>query len=267
MKKLISFIIKSEMGFLKKPDINDGIYLTYNMIHKPSILGILGAIIGLEGYKEVIKQKVEKPKKNSKALFTEEKEINNSIQYPEYYQKLQNIKIGIKPIGDDKGNFQKTVIKYNNNTGFANKGGANLMISEQTLISPSYKIYLLLDLDNEIESKLYSFIKEQKAEFLPYLGKNDFSLWWDKNRVEEYEFEKLEAAKSFSIDTIFKKEEAIVNHILKAVTRREFSQEKNSFFYFEKLPIGFNEKLFQYELADFAYTNAKLSESIKIESD
>lgn len=48
MKKLVSCTIKTEKGFLKKPDIYYGIYLTYNMLHKPAILGMLGAIIGLE---------------------------------------------------------------------------------------------------------------------------------------------------------------------------------------------------------------------------
>ena len=45
--KLISFDLCADMGFLKKPDINEKIYLTYNMLHKPALLGILGAIIGL----------------------------------------------------------------------------------------------------------------------------------------------------------------------------------------------------------------------------
>ena len=159
MKKLISFTIKAEKGFLKKPDINDGIYLTYNMLHKPAILGILGAIIGLDGYQK-----------------------NGAL--PEYYKELKNIPVGIKPVGDEKGNFQKTKITYNNTTGLAsNEEGGNLIITEQTLIKPSYKIYLLLDLENENENKLYHNIKEQKAEYLPYLGKNDYSLWWEIGRA------------------------------------------------------------------------------------
>lgn len=66
-QKLISFDLKAEMGFFKKPDINDGIYLTYNMLHKPALLGILGAIIGLKGY--------------------EKKGI-----MPEYYSRLEHLK-------------------------------------------------------------------------------------------------------------------------------------------------------------------------------
>ena len=48
-QRLISFDIQADFGFFKKPDYNDGVLLTYNMLHKPALLGILGAIIGLRG--------------------------------------------------------------------------------------------------------------------------------------------------------------------------------------------------------------------------
>ena len=243
MKKLISFTIKAEKGFLKKPDINEGIYLTYNMFHKPAVLGILGAIIGLEGYQE------------------------NEV-LPEYYKKLKNIPIGIKPIGDEKGNFQKTVIYYSNTTGFANEGekksGATHLINEQTLIKPSYKIFLLLNLENENENKLYRNIKEQIAEYLPYLGKNDYSLWWDKEDVEEYEWEKVEVIKySFKLSTVFIKNSTVKEYKedeSKNIDLLDFSilSDEKQFVSFERLPINFNEKLFQYNYGDFAYTTFKL---------
>jgi len=242
MKKLISFTIKAEKGFLKKPDINDGIYLTYNMLHKPAILGILGAIIGLDGYKK-------------------------NEELPEYYKKLIGIPVGVEPIGDEKGNFQKTTITYNNTTGLAsNEQGGNLIVTEQTLIKPSYKIFLLLDLEDENQNKLYNNIKEQKAEYLPYLGKNDYSLWWDKNEVEEYEWEYFKKDLNFKISTLFKKDEAIVNYLVKAMGRRALAGKKNDFNYFERLPINFNNDLFQYNYGDFAYSNAKLEEDVAIES-
>jgi CRISPR-associated protein Cas5h len=243
MKKFISFTIRAEKGFLKKPDINEGIYLTYNMLHKPAILGILGAIIGMEGYKK------------------------NGV-LPEYYKKLRNIPVGVKPVEDEKGNFQKTKITYNNTTGFAsNEAGGNLIITEQTLLNPSYKIYLLLDLEKENENKLYFYIKEQKAEYLPYLGKNDYSLWWDKEEAEEYEWELFVKKSNFKISTVFKKDEAIVNYLAREISRRAIEGRKNDFNYFERLPTSFNEKLFQYDYSDFAYTNAVLQEEIKIDSD
>ncbi|HED36864.1 MAG TPA: type I-B CRISPR-associated protein Cas5, partial [Ignavibacteria bacterium] len=241
MKKLISFTIKAEKGFLKKPDINDGIYLTYNMLHKPALLGILGAIIGLEGYQK------------------------NGV-LPDYYKQLKGIPVGVTPVGAEKGNFQKAKITYNNTTGMAsNEAGGNLMITEQTLIKPSYKIYLLLDLEKENESKLYNNIKEQKAEYLPYLGKNDYSLWWDKEEVEEYDdWEKVSDMDStFNISTVFIKNTTVKDskeNQTESFDLLDFStitQEKQ-FVSFERLPANFNEKLFQYNYKDFAFTTFNL---------
>jgi len=249
MKKLVSFIIKAEKGFFKKPDINEGIYLTYNMLHKPALLGILGAIIGLEGYKK-------------------------NEELPEYYKKLKDIPVGIAPVGAEKGNFQKTVVEYTNTTGFANQGkkikgakesGATLIINEQTLIKPAYKIYLLLDLEDENQKKLYNNIKEQKAEYLPYLGKNDYSLWWKKEEVEEYdEWAKVsEHNTTFKISTVFIKPGAI-KEIKEDKTESfdllDFSTitEEKQFVSFERLPVDFNKKLFQYNYDDFAFTTFNL---------
>lgn len=247
MHKLISFVIRAEKGFFKKPDINEGIYLTFNMLHKPALLGILGAIIGLEGYKE------------------------NGV-LPEYYKKLQNIPVGIEPIGDDKGNFQKTVISYTNTTGFASKEeGGNLIISEQTLINPAYKIYLLLKIEREDHKKLYHFIKEQRAEYLPYLGKNDYSLWWNKDKVKEYNFNKLNKINMpFRIKTIFIKKTTLKENIYEDENLNIFFNtgglEENTFAYFERLPVCFDTKLYQYKYADFVYTNFKLKTENKIDN-
>ena len=239
MHKLISFTIKAEKGFLKKPDINEGIYLTFNMLHKPALLGILGAIIGLSGYK-------------------------NNEEFPEYYQKLKDIPIGIKPVHHENGNFQKTVITYTNTTGFANNDG-NLIIREQTLIKPSYQIFLLLDLENNYQKQLFNYIKEQKAEFLPYLGKNDYSLWWNKDEVVEYNWRKVDKfEESKKIETMF-----IKNIPLKDLKEKnnnfdlfDFSVlfEEPAFAYFERLPIYFDEDLYQYKYEDFVYTDFKIKQ-------
>lgn len=243
MEKLISFTIKAEKGFFKKPDINEGIYLTFNILHKPALLGILGAIIGLSGYKK-------------------------NEEFPEYYKILKDIPVGIEPINHEKGNFQKTVITYTNTTGFAShEAGGNLIISEQTLIKPSYKIFLLLNLDDEYQEKLFNYIKEQKAEYLPYMGKNDYSLWWNKSEVVEYEWEKIDKFESSSkITTLFIKKIPFIN--LKKENENfdllDFSllSEEPEFAYFEKLPIYFDEKLYQYKYEDFVYTNSKIKTNI-----
>lgn len=54
MSKVISFDLFADFGFFKKPFSNEklDLYLTFNMLHKPALLGILGAILGLSGYKK-----------------------------------------------------------------------------------------------------------------------------------------------------------------------------------------------------------------------
>src|SRR5690625_7696007 len=84
--KLISFDIESNFGFFRKPESNNTLNVSYNMIHRPAILGILGAIIGLEGYKEKGK-------------------------FPEYYKRLNHLKIGITPLNHEQRSEERRVGK------------------------------------------------------------------------------------------------------------------------------------------------------------
>ena len=164
-ERLISFDLKADFGFFKKPDINDA-YLTYNMLHKPALLGILGAIIGLKGFEQ-------------------------NKRLPDYYTLLKHVKIGIKPLETDNGNFLKCFIGYNNATGMASKEeGGILQVREQTLI--------------HTERILYDYLKSYRAEFLPYMGKNDFSAWWD-NFIEYTGFSRFNYDRNYRIDSIFRK--------------------------------------------------------------
>lgn len=236
-QKLISFDLKAEFGFLKKPDINDGLYLTYNMLHKPALLGLLGAIAGMRGYQE------------------------NRV-FPDYYNQLKYLKIGICPLNDDKGNFTKTIVSYNNSTGLAtNEIGGNLIVKEQILIKPSYRCFLLLNLDNKNEEILYENVMSYKAEFLPYLGKNDFSVWWT-NAKDEYSLMKFDFDTDYKISSVFEKTEAVSGHIVKSMSMKEGVEP--IWIYFERLPIGFDENLYQYQYGDFVYSNAKFSKDMNM---
>lgn len=272
-KKLISFVVRAEQGFFKKPDINE-VYLTYNMLHKPALLGILGAIIGLHGFghedDEVDLQK--ESSKNPKNKGNQKKPQKNLPALPVYYQRLKHIPVGIQPLRHQNGVFQKTMIEYTNTTGFANKGATHL-ITEQTLLKPFYRIFLLLDLKNEDEEKLYHNIKKQQAIFLPYMGKNDYSLWWDKDEVKEYDFEE-----NFSDDnakkviTVFSKSVSVQKSKVDDADSNSFDvfggteEVKESFVCFEKLPTHYSEELRQYHLEDFAYTNIELKPDVKIKN-
>lgn len=239
-QKLISFNLKAEFGFLKKPDINDGVCLTYNMMHKPALLGLLGAISGMKGY-----------------------EKNGEL--PDYYKRLKNIKVGIKPLESDKGNFIKEIVSYNNGTGFAShEAGGNLIITEQILIKPSYRCFLLLNVENEDEKYLHDSILSYQAEFIPYLGKNDFSAWWTD--AKEYKhIEAFDFSQNYKIDSVFTKTEAVSSFVAKSMGRGAGLGEQ-TFLYFERLPTGFDEELYQYIYSDFVYSNSSFTKDMDMSS-
>lgn len=239
-EKLLSFDLMADFGFFKKPDYNDGLLLSYNMLHKPALLGILGAIAGLAGYQK-------------------------KGELPEYYLKLQDVLVGIEPLGDEKGNFQKTAVKYTNTVGYANQDG-NLLIEETMLVKPGYRCYLLLDIDKEIEHKLYDYIIGGKAEYIPYLGKNEYQAWLGEG-VLEYEFAPFKAGKEFKIDSLFIKEGSIRKRKVKGnMFFKLENMGKNAFCYFEQLPVGFNEQLMQYEQSHFVYSNWTLKTDSVVEN-
>jgi CRISPR-associated protein Cas5h len=255
MNRIVSVDLKADFGFLKKPDTNDPIYLTFNMLHKPALIGIFGAILGLGGFSE--SKKEEKKRKKGEAS-------NNEEFLPEYYKLLNSLKVGIKPLDDERGNFEKTIIKYNNGVGYANLDGGNLIVVEQTLINPSFRCYFLVE--TALHEKLAEYLKENKAEFLPYLGKNDFSIWW-KN-YQEYEAEEFNSVnESFKLDTIFIKKK-VLKEGLKELDDMQIlmGESGNTFVYFENLPTEYQIDLMQYSYQPFAYTDWNLKQNYHVEN-
>ena len=232
--KLISFTIKAEFGMFKKPDINDKIFVTYNMIHKPYLLGILGAIMGYGGH-------------------AQEKNVNEKQIFADYYEKLKDIRVAIMPTSSNGGIFKKEFIIFNNTT-----NGSIANITEQTLVNPAYRIYL--ELDNENDKEMIDKLEKNEAIFQPYMGKNEFSLWWDDFKIHN-KFEKIDKKEKFQVKTIIKKPE---NFILKNSGYKE--RTTNYFYLFERLPIGFDEQLKQYIYHEFLYTNAIFKNSDNLDS-
>ncbi|MEI7587047.1 CRISPR-associated protein Cas5 [Runella sp.] len=250
---LISFDLKADFGVFKKPDVNEGLQPTFNMLHKPALLGILGAIAGLPGYQK-------------------------RGTFPVYYQELRDLKIGIQPLDHEKGNFTKTVVKYTNTVGYANADG-NLIVTEQTLRKPAYRCYLLLDLDNPIQARLHDQVRAGEAEYLPYLGKNECSAWWEKEDVVDYKFFPFEMQSDFRISSLFIRDQSVRSQWVKPKFSPSARSVLNaaSFLYFERLPLMFRHdesmKFVQYELADFAFTDwvlqkdSSISDLFKIQAD
>ena len=254
MSKVVSFDLKADFGFLKKPFSNEKLelYLTFNFLHKPALLGILGAILGLKGY-------------------------TRFGELPDYYRKLKNLKVGIEPIKQDdetgiifheKGIFNKTTTKYNNTVGYANKQGGTLNINEQTIIKPAFRCYLKLDSDveNSLLEKLYEYIMYCRAEYLPYFGKNDYGAWWMPESVIEYKYIGIEKSpESIEICTIFNLEDTILQSE-KGESFFDIFNLNNPFVCFERLPVGFEKvgNSYQYKIMKFAYSNFAIKRDTKI---
>ena len=235
---VISVRIRSLLGFLKKTDMNEDLYLTYNSLHKPALLGILGAISGLGGFYQSY---IEDPKK-----------------LPEYYLKLNSIGAGIKPVtGGSSGVFKKSYLRYNNSTGFAShEEGGNLIVQEQILINPSFDVYLKLDFDIEEQKVIYENLKNRDAVYIPYLGKNEFQVWWDDFREYEFsEFHPVEGER-YQIETAFLKQEGERVEGVKSIDFFSFIQS-NPVFNFERLPSGYDDQRLVYAFSDFVLTNVK----------
>jgi CRISPR-associated protein Cas5h len=243
MSKLISVDFYADFGFLKKPDTNNPMYFSFNMLHKPALLGILGAIIGEKGFYDDDKNLKSQGKGKGKTATS----AYERGEKPNYYAKLEHLKIGIQPLRSDKGVFSKDSLQYNNGTGFASDElGGNLIIKEQFIIAPAYRCYFYFEKMNETESKLYDYLKKGWAEYLPYLGKNDFSLWWTDFQEYEVQPYDTEENKPFVVNTIFIKNEPAKEGKQRVMRLKVYGSIDNSkFMYFENLPINYDTVLWQ----------------------
>lgn len=233
----IKFELTSNMAIIRKPDSNET-YYTYNFPHKIMLLGLLGAIIGLNGYNYYLLQK----------------NLGKKVdELPEFYTKLKNIKIGIKPkIG--KENFSRKIQTFNNSVGYASKEvGNNLIVKEQWLEKPIWTIYILEDKGEEYQ-KIKDYLIKRKCEYIPYIGKNDH--FADIKNVEIKEVQNVN--KISKINSIF--EEKIAekkNNLLDEILGFDNRPNKN-YLYEELLPTELNEKIGYSKFSKFIYTNQEL---------
>jgi CRISPR-associated protein Cas5h len=185
--KALRFILSGKTACFRKPDVNVFAYFTYNNIHKPSLLGILGAIIGLGGHNQLF-DKNRGLKKGS---------LSYDDGFPEFYKKLKELKIAITPLAPN-GYFSKKIQTFNNSVGYASfEQGGNLVVREQWLENPSWQI-LILDDESEVFQKINEYLLGGKSVFIPYLGKNDHPAKIDEVRIVE-----LSAPFGNYIDSLF----------------------------------------------------------------
>ena len=232
----LKFTLSGNSAFFKDNVINT-VYLTYGNIHRVALLGMFGAILGYGGYG---KQNDMLKKKNKKMP-----------DYPEFYEKLKDIKISIVSNGKN-GCFNKKLQTFNNSVGYASKEeGGNLIVKQFWLENPSWDIYILLDCDEA--KKIADYIQNRKAIYLPYLGSNDHLA-----NITDVEIINIEKKTSSDNETI---------EILSMVKASDISDKKKNAFiiddnmkkdihkYSEYLPVALSKDLNQHEKEKMTITN------------
>ena len=213
--KAISFNLSGKFAHFKKPDVNSYAYFTYSHIHKVALLGIFGAILGLQGYK-------------------------NKNELPKFYKKLKHLKVAIIP---KKPYFNKKIQTFNNSVGYASKEeGGNLIVREQLLENPSWDI-VVMDDESEEYRELKRRVELMEFVYNPYLGKNEhFAKFSD---FEEIELKKAtEPLKCISL---------VPKDKVKMVSiggRRDIK-----FYYEEYLSVGLKEKFLIYEYEKMIFSS------------
>ncbi len=245
--KAISFTLGGKTACFRKPDVNQFAYFSYNNIHKPALLGLLGAIVGLGGHIQLHDEnrKIEAENKTIKKK-ADKKPLNEG--YPEFYEKLKELKISIIPLAPH-GYFSKKIQVFNNSVGYASREmGGNLIVREQWLEDPKWQI-IILDDDSDEYERLKKYLINKKSVFIPYLGKNDHPAKIDE--VQEIELSKeLILDEGNYIDSLFIKNSDKIDGWQK--------EGEEPFFFQEVSPIKFQEEYHFYEYETLVFTNMEL---------
>ena len=240
MREVLKFTLKGPDATIRKPESNNT-YFTYNNVHKIMLLGILGAIIGENGYN--YNQFVTEISKSKKKTL------------PDFYNNLQSIKIGIVP-NSEFGVFNKKVQVFNNSVGYASKEkGNNLVVYEQYLENPSWDIYILLD-GSEKSKKIKDYLSNNKCEYIPYIGKNEH--FADISKVEILNAEKCSKV-SGVINSIFTDNK--FEYIEDEFDFNMFDDTNNDikFEYKEIMPTSLDEDIGYTNFKEFIFTNKEIN--------
>ena len=248
--EILKFNLSGKSAFFKKPEVNTYCYFTYGNIHRIALLGILGAILGYKGYSQM------------KDILSIKEEIDLKPAYPEFYEKLKELKIAILPL-NPKGVITKKIQIFNNSTGAGSKEldkknkieyGVNLIVKEQWLENPKWEICILLDCEEA--KKIKEAIQNHKCEFYPYLGTNDHFADIEYLGVEEAQPIKQD---DYRVDSFMVKDniEFIEKNSrqLRKILSEDEIESYSQFKYEEVLPKSIDAEVNNYELERFVYTN------------
>lgn len=241
MCEVIKFNLSGPSAVIRKPDSNTT-FFSYNNVHKIMILGILGAIIGENGYNyDLLKNEISDTKHKKNKL-------------PDFYENLKDLKIAVIPY-NNKGVCQKKIQTFNNSVGYASKEeGNNLVVKEQYLENPSWDIYILSN-KTEIFGKIKEYLINRKCEYIPYIGKNEHFASIDKVEILEAKLcDKIDGV----IDSIFTDNEYDEIDDFFNFGEELYGENDTKFEYRETLPTKLDIKLGYKDFKEFVYTNKKI---------
>jgi len=237
--RAVSFRLSGKTACFRKPDVNQFAYFSYNNIHKPALLGLLGAILRLGGYAQL----------SDKNRGLKRGALGYDDGFPQFYEKLKGLKISITPLSPH-GYFSKKIQVFNNSVGYASKEmGGNLIVREQWIEEPQWQIMILDDGSKEYE-RLKEYLIDKKSVFVPYLGKNDHIANIDEVR----EIELSNFIEKVKISSLFIENKC---EIFGGKPRGELS-----YFFKEVSPMRLQKKYHFYEYENLIFTNHKI-ESFK----
>lgn len=241
---ILQFTLGGRTAFFKKPDVNAYCYFTYGNIHKIALLGMFGAILGYGGYNQMKLQSGNKKEKNK----------SNEQIYPEFYERLKDMKVSIIPENRNNsgGVFPKKMQVFNNSVGYASgEQGGNLVVKEQWMENPRWDI--CFEINSKETEELAQCLLEQRCIFIPYLGKNDHAAEIEKVQC----YNGIEHLQHFStIDSLCPKKDLTLAYDDNEEREDGEDQDyKEIFKYEEKLPVGLNEITNNYEMESFVFTN------------
>lgn len=218
----LMFKLSGRTAFFKKPEVNSYFYFTYGNVHKVALMGMLGAILGYNGYIQ----------------------LKGQAKNPEFYSRLKNLDIAICPEETYMGTFSRKIQSFNNSVGYASgEMGGNLIINQQWLDNPSWSIYIALNCEEAI--KIKENLLNKKCVYMPYLGSNDHPASITEPKLVSYE--KAQEGEEVVLHSLFPQGEDEI--------RVEESSLDRPFHYTEFLPVGLEENTNRYIMKKFEYTN------------
>jgi len=238
--KAVSFRLSGKTACFRKPDVNQFAYFSYNNIHKPALLGLLGAILGLGGYAQL----------SDKNRALKRGALGYDDGFPEFYEKLKGLKVSLIPLAPH-GYFSKKIQVFNNSVGYASKEmGGNLIVREQWIEEPKWQIMILDNGSKEYE-RLKEYLIDKKSVFVPYLGKNDHIANIDEVREIALDSRLYDIDGEYYIDSLFIDTNTYNLH-------RE--SDESPYMFKEVFPIRLQKQYHFYEYESVVFTNFEPSE-------